>query len=75
MELPKRKDDGILHLAASGHNEDDAGEEVDVVPGLHAMAGLAGDLPLFRIFHHIIISVMTTSKNGITFYLTHETAC
>ena len=43
MELPKRKDDGILHLAASGHNEDDAGEEVDVVPGLHAMARLAGE--------------------------------
>ena len=41
------------------------------MPGLHVVAGLAGDLPLFRIFHHIIISVMTTSKNGITFYLTH----
>ena len=73
MELPKRKDDGILQ--GGGHNEHDTGEEVDVVPGLHTMAGLAGDLPIFRIFHHIIISVMTTSKNGITFYLTHEKAC
>ena len=73
VELPKRKDDGIFQ--DGGHNEHDAGEEVDVMPGLHVVAGLAGDLPLFRIFHHIIISVMTTSKNGITFYLTHETAC
>ena len=41
MELPKRKDDGILQ--GGGHNEHDAGEEVDVMPGLHAMAGLAGE--------------------------------
>ena len=41
MDLPKRKDDGILQ--GGGHNEHDAGEEVDVVPCLHAMAGLAGE--------------------------------
>lgn len=41
MELPKRKYDSILE--GCRHNEHDAGEEVDVVPGLHAMAGLAGE--------------------------------
>ena len=41
MELPKRKDDGILQ--GGRHNKHDACEEVDVMPCLHTMAGLAGE--------------------------------